>query len=429
MLVWANTHGGYIAGIVIILIYIFSELTKHFTKKYGQSLSPGLIKLLIGIGTSSILLSFLNPNGYEVIPVLIGHEQSMYSSYISEWISPITQLKLGFYKQELILYFFFLLMSAILLCVNIRRLDLTDVMLFSGFTIASLYSARFIPFFVPLSVLFIARYVGRSTHVWNRESPYASVKWTRYVIPILLPALLGFVIIQGDLFKIAIMNNLLQRNNIVIVNKFPEGAGKFLKEHKILGNLFNPYDWGGYLIWTLYPDYKVFIDGRGLTKDTFFNERKIMEASLRDLNGTPEWKMLLDSYGVDVIITPSIKKYTGQLIPLIYQIMNAPEWYLIYNDNASLIFLRDTYKNRDIVNSFAMSKARVWDAVIAEAVKLFKESSNKNIRINALVSMGDAFFAKDRYKDARMAYLLAVQIDPENKITKERLHHLTIMDY
>ena len=50
--------------------------------------------------------------------------------------------------------------------------------------------------------------------------------------------------------------------------------------------MFNPYVWGGYLIWSLYPDYKVFIDGRGLIPEVFFQEVRVLEASPIPVRGT-----------------------------------------------------------------------------------------------------------------------------------------------
>ncbi|HPH54973.1 MAG TPA: hypothetical protein PLL41_03800 [Smithella sp.] len=38
---------------------------------------------------------------------------------------------------------------------------------------------------------------------------------------------------------------------------------EFLKKYKLPGPVFNDYVIGGYLLWKLYPDYKVFIDPRG----------------------------------------------------------------------------------------------------------------------------------------------------------------------
>jgi hypothetical protein len=44
--------------------------------------------------------------------------------------------------------------------------------------------------------------------------------------------------------------------------RFPANAVNFLKEKKLGGNIFNEFNWGEYLIWHLYPQCKVAIDGR-----------------------------------------------------------------------------------------------------------------------------------------------------------------------
>ncbi len=37
--------------------------------------------------------------------------------------------------------------------------------------------------------------------------------------------------------------------------------------------IYNEYIWGGYLIWRLYPDYRVYIDGRAdVYGDSLVNE-------------------------------------------------------------------------------------------------------------------------------------------------------------
>jgi hypothetical protein len=41
-----------------------------------------------------------------------------------------------------------------------------------------------------------------------------------------------------------------------------ENAADFLRKEKIAGPLFNNYDFGGYLIWELFPGEKVFVDNR-----------------------------------------------------------------------------------------------------------------------------------------------------------------------
>jgi hypothetical protein len=45
-------------------------------------------------------------------------------------------------------------------------------------------------------------------------------------------------------------------------NKKPVAAVKFLKDEHIPGNMFNNDEFGDYLIYAAYPQYRVFMDGR-----------------------------------------------------------------------------------------------------------------------------------------------------------------------
>ena len=43
--------------------------------------------------------------------------------------------------------------------------------------------------------------------------------------------------------------------------KYPVAAVEHVEKNRYAGPLFNDFDWGGYLIWTL-PEYPVSLDGR-----------------------------------------------------------------------------------------------------------------------------------------------------------------------
>jgi hypothetical protein len=47
-----------------------------------------------------------------------------------------------------------------------------------------------------------------------------------------------------------------------VAETLPAGAVDFLRREGRRGRLWNEYVWGGYLIWHLYPDLRVSIDGR-----------------------------------------------------------------------------------------------------------------------------------------------------------------------
>ena len=81
------------------------------------------------------------------------------------------------------------------------------------------------------------------------------------------------------------------------VNKnVPVGAVEWLKENKAGGHLFNSYNWGGYLAWSL-PQSPVFIDGRA---DLFGNE--LINDWWNVVDGTPQGFAILDQWKVQTIL-------------------------------------------------------------------------------------------------------------------------------
>src|SRR5215471_1022295 len=64
--------------------------------------------------------------------------------------------------------------------------------------------------------------------------------------------------------------------------------------------VFVHYDWGGYLIWKLYPSSIVFVDGRAdlYGADLVRQFRAVME--LR-----PAWQQILDEWEIQAVLVPA----------------------------------------------------------------------------------------------------------------------------
>jgi len=108
----------------------------------------------------------------------------------------------------------------------------------------------------------------------------------------------------------------------------PVAAVEFLKSQRLPGPIYNRYGWGGYLIYQLYPEYRVYIDGRAdVYGDSFFAE------AMRTYDGAGDWNNSLDSYGIrTVLISPDA--------PLASLLRNDGKWKVVYEDNDAIIFSR-----------------------------------------------------------------------------------------
>lgn len=87
----------------------------------------------------------------------------------------------------------------------------------------------------------------------------------------------------------------MQINPVVI----PDDSVTVIREAGLNGNLFNFYGWGGYLLYTLYPECRVFADGRAI----LFPPEVIRDMGMigHHLAGAPE---LLDRYRVEMTVMP-----------------------------------------------------------------------------------------------------------------------------
>lgn len=409
----------------MIFGYVLSEGIKFGLKGFGNHLPGRSIKYLIVVGVISIFSAFFNPNGYNVVSFLIEFQKSSYLGKVVEAQPPLDFIRYGLYPNEILLYLVILSLSFFSLLLNVKRLDITDVFIYAVSAALSLSAARGIPFFAIVATMMIARYGMMTFETFNKiiksksqgirktygkylsflNSPSVSV-----LLSILLSALLIYHLCTENLFRHGIRRDM-----------YPVGAANFLKENKIQGNMFNPYVWGGYLIWALYPDYKVFVDGRELTEEVYLQTQKIMSASPVVLYDMPEWKALLRAYNINFIVTFTVNEHSGKLVPLVPALLNDPEWHLVYMTSNALIFLRESLETLEIIKKFEMPKEYLWDEVITEAISKF---NNLRGNINFYITLGDAFFAKKDYVNAWKIYSKASEIDPGNNIIRERLYIL-----
>jgi hypothetical protein len=110
----------------------------------------------------------------------------------------------------------------------------------------------------------------------------------------------------------------------------PVEAADWLARHPQPGQMYNSYNWGGYLIWRLYPDEPVFVDGR---TDLYSLDSRVLEDYGRVHWIRPGWREVLDRYGVGLVLT----ERTGLLDVLLAE---ADDWQPVYVDDVASIYRR-----------------------------------------------------------------------------------------
>ena len=117
----------------------------------------------------------------------------------------------------------------------------------------------------------------------------------------------------------------------------PRAAIDFLRANPIRGSMFNNDEIGDHVIYNLYPQYKVFVDGRLDMYGT-----RILREYDKVISLQPGWRDVLVKYDINFVFD-----YTDSLLSRI--LSSDVEWRQIYTDNVASIFLRNTPENEEVI--------------------------------------------------------------------------------
>jgi hypothetical protein len=129
------------------------------------------------------------------------------------------------------------------------------------------------------------------------------------------------------LFGVGSARQISERNlQTVVQNIYPVGAVNYVKQHQLPGPLFNDYDWGGFILWSL-PSLPVVMDGRV----NLYGDEKF-ERSLNTWQGGKGWESDPDLLRAQVVIAQKDRRLTSLL-------RVNPNYRIVYEDNVAVVFV------------------------------------------------------------------------------------------
>jgi len=263
---WASFHGGFLIGLAVMFLWLLIKISELILEKikffsfidFGNRLSPNKLKTFFWFFLAGLGATLLTPYGLKLYGFLGYYKNSFYLKYIIEWL-PFYFPPLNYWQ----LIFEGILMAVVLLAIyeaikkKSYKIPLWEVLISIFFLGLALKSKRHFPLLFIASFPFLIKYFCHSLAPSSLD-PSKSGKKSLAIIKIyVLAGLLSVAALK--LIETQFTNDPFT----LFKNTYPYGAVNFLKEHQKYDNLkiFNNYDWGGYLIWTM-PEKKLFIDGR-----------------------------------------------------------------------------------------------------------------------------------------------------------------------
>jgi hypothetical protein len=110
--------------------------------------------------------------------------------------------------------------------------------------------------------------------------------------------------------------------------RFPVDAAGILSQRGVSRptHLYSNWQWGGYLIYRVWPSINVFNDGR-----TDFYGPVFVEEGLRAWEASPTWNNILVRYGVNAALLPVDSALASVL-------RERRDWKPVYQDQVAVLF-------------------------------------------------------------------------------------------
>ncbi|HXE89928.1 MAG TPA: hypothetical protein VNK82_03095 [Terriglobales bacterium] len=320
MVLWVNLHGGFLAGPALVGVLAAGLVLDELVEGRGWRAAFKRAFPLAAAAAACLAVIPLNPNGARLYAYPFETLQSeAMAENLRDWLSP------DFHKASMLPFAVLIFATAGAMAISPRRARVSDALLLAVTGWLALRSGRHIPLFALVATPLLAAHAWdwvrrQSWGSWmaQPETPLTPTKRTTNAV------VLGVLVAACGFYFADVIASQPQAESEI----FPRRAVEFLKHEKPPAPVYHRYDWGGYLIWHLYPQYRSYIDGRAdLYGDAFMMEY------FRTYRGRPGWPETLERFGVrTVMVEPHM--------PIASLLRQDPGWANVYEDDQAVVFVK-----------------------------------------------------------------------------------------
>jgi hypothetical protein len=375
---WVNLHAGFVMAFVVIGLTGLGTALPLLVDRERRGLGWRAVGLATVLGVAAAGASLLNPFGVRAIlfPLEVVRSVPFMTSTI-EWFPPNFHHG-SFRPLELMLLLLFPAFAW-----GRGRLSATDVSLVLVFAHLGLTSVRHVPLFAIVAAPPLADALQgalaasrRVDWIWVRDAvrmrlPSLGRALTAPGAPLLAGAVLLLVATSAYwAAMVGLPTNPLRLD--LAESQYPGRTMTFIRENRLPPQLFSVYAWGGYELWRLYPEYRMFMDGR-----THVYGADVLKEFLDVVNVRPRWQVVLDKWQVQTILALRAS-------PLSETLLAQGGWRLVFTEREAVVFVRETDANRPLLARLAgLSR----EAVPGDRVEVGGHRV-KPTRMDAVVTVG-----------------------------------------
>jgi hypothetical protein len=335
MVFWVNLHGAFVVGMALIALILLSETACHYAAPgRADVLTARELKQLAVVLLVCILASMINPETYRIydyIRTVLSDQASQ--KLVMEWQPP--RIDMFFISRY---YYGLFYLSLLGLILARREKNLTDIVLFLGFSVFGFVAVRNTIWFAVVTAPLIARYWG-DVEFWPNIQRWTgtSIAGGKGTIPPKQHYKFNAVLLLFGILATATFTPWLSprfHKTTLIDPKIPKNCFDYIEQNTLRGRIFHPQVYGDYLIWRLYPRQRSFVDGRvHLFGEAFVDE-------YLNIFYDSGWESKLAQYGIQYLLLSKDTTEDGcrALIP---KARSSKNWKVLFEDDTAVIFARN----------------------------------------------------------------------------------------
>ena len=331
---WVQIHISFVIGLVVIGLFFIDNMILHRKKLNNPSTRLLLITLL-----SSTLVIILNPNGLAgaLYPLHIFQNYG----YTIEENQNIFFLESLFFKPTIPYFKLSVLLLFLSLFSVLKKTRPIDWLLAITFTYLAASAVRNFPLFV-FATFIPASFALSTAWIWITDQiPNKRVPTITFTLSVLV----------GLLFLWQIPSIAALRGFGLGVTSGAEKAADFYVTHHLKGPVFNNFDIGSYLAYRVYPEQKVFIDGRPEAYPASFIQKTYIPMQENPQLFAEKEKQ----YHFNSIFFAHTDQ-TPWAATFLQWIMQDSSWVPVYLDHDVIILVKDNEENKELITKYGMKK-------------------------------------------------------------------------
>lgn len=361
-ILWTNLHGGFFVELIILGGYTTGELVAALLTADTVQRRTSLRNAALCAVTAACcaLATLVNPYTYHL-------HQHIYQFFSEPYhVQNIAEYQSISFHGGGALYVEAMLLLGALTSVwfAVKHRDFVPAVLIVGWGHLALFAARNIPLFAIVSAPFIAQALNEMIHSLERapvadwlvrtlsafrntafEFEQTDRLWRLHAISAVTITVLALLIMDPNAGK--------KLKPEYDPDRYPAKALSVLRADRG-SRIFADDEWGDYLLFQLYPDHRVFVDGR----DDFYGQ-DFEQKYLDEVEVKYDWERYLNEYKVDTVVL-STKSSLATVIK------ESSHWRPIYDDTIAIVFKAAPQHDQRLSNAASSRKDR--DPRITKAV-------------------------------------------------------------